>query len=147
MFDQTLRPARLLLALGLALLICGAAAGCGGRRASVQGTVTFGGRPIDGGRIFFLPEGEPVGRPTVYAAIEQGKYALPAAQGPELGRHRVEVVWHRKPGQQAQAGDQPGLITDDMVQVIPAAYNAKTTLSADVRSGSNTFDFALKKRP
>jgi len=146
-FDWTFRPTRYLPALGLALLACGLLSGCGGKRAAVGGTVTFNSQPVDGGRIFFLPEGEPVGRPTVHASIEKGKYSLPASQGPELGRHRVEIVWHRKPGKQDQAPADPGLITDDMKQVIPAAYNSKSILSADVQSGNNTFDFALKERP
>jgi hypothetical protein len=144
---RTIQPTKLLPALGLALLTSGLISGCDGKRASVQGTVTYNGQPVNGGRIFFLPEGEPVGRPTVHATIRQGNYSLAAAQGPELGRHRVEIVWHKKPGKQEQAPVQPGLITDDMEQVIPAVYNSKTTLSVDVRRGTNTCDFALKERP
>jgi hypothetical protein len=144
MSRRTSRPTRLVPVLGLALLLCGLACGCG-RRAAVRGSVTFGGRPVDGGRIFFLPEGEPAGRPAVHAPIRQGDYSLPAAGGPELGRHRVEIVWHKKPGAQAPA--EPGLVTDDMKQIIPAAYNSKTTLFVDVQRGTNTFDFALKERP
>jgi hypothetical protein len=147
MFDRTFRPTRYLPGFGLALLTCGLVSGCGGNRASVQGTVTFKDRPLDGGRIFFLPQGEPAGRPTVHATIAQGKYHLPAAEGPALGPHRVEIVWHQKPGKPGQASAEPGLITDDMKQVLPAAYNTKSTLSADVQGGTNTFDFALKERP
>jgi len=144
--DGTSRPTRSRAALGLALLACGLVAGCGGNRASVRGTVTFGEQPVNGGRIFFLPEGDPAGRPAVHATIEQGQYRLPAAQGPALGRHRVEIVWHKTPpGKRAPA--DPGLVTDDMQQVIPDAYNSKTTLFVDVQRGSNTFDFALKERP
>jgi hypothetical protein len=133
-------------ALGLALLSFGLVAGCGGNRASVRGTVTFGGQPVNGGRIFFLPEGAPVGRPAVHATIEQGKYHLPAARGPELGRHRVEIVWHKTPPGKRPPAD-PGLVTDDMQQIIPDVYNSKTTLVVDVQRGTNTFDFALKQRP
>jgi hypothetical protein len=122
-------------------------AGCAGKRAGVQGTVTLDGRLIDGGRIFFLPEGDPVGRPAVHTVIRNGKYSLAASQGPELGRHRVEIVWHRKPGKPAQPPAEPGLITDDMQQVIPAVYNSKSTLFVEVEGGTNSFDFALKERP
>jgi hypothetical protein len=133
--------------LGLALLAGGVVCGCAGKRAAVQGTVTFGGRPIHGGRIFFLPQGEPAGRPSVYAPIKEGKYYLPASQGPELGRHRVEIVWHRKPGKQGQPLTDPDLITDDMKQIIPAAYNKKSTHFVEVERGTNTFDYSLKERP
>jgi hypothetical protein len=143
-FDWTCRPTRSLAVLGLAVVICGVVSGCGNRGA-VQGTVTLDGQPVDGGRIFFVPDGDPAGRPQVYAAIAQGKYSLPASKGPEIGHYRVEIVWHKKPGKQEPPAD-PGLVTDDMKQIIPAAYNSKTTLFVDVGRGTNTFDFALKER-
>jgi hypothetical protein len=134
--------------IGLAILSSLAAAGCTGKRVSVAGAVTYDGQPVDGGRIFFIPHGDPVGRPAVHATIEQGKYHLSAAQGPESGNHRVEIVWHKKPGDKplGKPGD-PGFTTDDLVQTLPAVYNSKSTLSADVQPGSNTFDFPLKKQP
>src|SRR5262249_26809140 len=117
------RPTRPLALAGLALLTCLPAAGCG-KRASVQGTVTYANQPVAGGRIFFLPEGEPKGRPAVHATIEGGKYGLSADKGPEVGKHRVEIVWHRKPGGKpvGKQGD-PGFSTDDLVQTLPAIYN------------------------
>ena len=143
-FRQTCR----FILIGLALMSFLAAAGCTGKRASVAGAVTYDGQPVDGGRIFFIPQGDPVGRPAVHATIEQGKYYLPAAQGPELGKHRVEIVWHKKPGGKplGKPGD-PGFTTDDLVQTLPTVYNSKSTLSAEVQPRSNTFDFALKKHP
>jgi hypothetical protein len=130
-----------------ALLTCLFVEGCGGNRASVRGTVTYDDQPVDGGRIFFIPKGDPPGRPAVHATIEQGKYYLPAAQGPEFGTHRVEVVWHKKPGGKPLGKpSDPGFTTDDLVQTLPAIYNSKSTLSVDVQPGTNTFDFALKKQ-
>jgi hypothetical protein len=147
MFRRTCRPNQRVLVLGLALLACGPVTGCGSR---IHGTVTLDGQPIDGGRIFFLPDGEPAGRPTVHATIEGGKYSLPVPKGPKLssGKHRVEIVWHKPPPakEHLKQGD-PGFTTDDWVQTLPAVYNSKTTLFVDVQSGDNTFDFALKKRP
>jgi hypothetical protein len=136
-------PPRHFLAV-FALLMSGLLCGCAGKRATVAGSVTFKGQSVDGGRIFFLPEGEPAGRPTVEGPIKQGKYSLPAAKGPELGRHRVAIVWHRKPGRHS-APAESGLVTDDMEQVIPAIYNSKTTLSAEIQRGNNRFDFDLKE--
>jgi hypothetical protein len=148
MFLRIGRLPRRICAIGLAISICLAAAGCTGSRASVAGAVTFDEQPVNGGRIFFIPQGEPVGRPTVHATIVQGKYYLPADQGPEFGKHRVEIVWHKKPGGKppGKPGD-PGYSTDDLVQTLPAIYNSKSTLSVDVQPGSNTFDYALKKQP
>jgi hypothetical protein len=148
MFCWIIRPTRPTFVIWLALVSCLLAAGCGGKRASVQGTVTYDGEPVDGGRIHFIPQGDPPGRPAVHAVIEQGKYHLSASQGPEFGSHRVEIVWHKKPGGKplGKPGD-PGFTTDDLVQTLPAIYNSKSTLSANVQPGSNTFDFALTKPP
>jgi hypothetical protein len=123
--------------------------GCGGR-VHVHGTVTLDGQPIDGGRIFYLPEGEPKGRNTAHATIESGTYSLPVPKGPELspGKHRVEIVWHKPPpGKEHLKQGDPGFTTDNYVQVLPAAYNAKTTLFVDLQQGDNMHDFALKKHP
>jgi hypothetical protein len=148
MFRPIHRPTRRLSGFVLILVSCLVAAGCGGKRASVGGTVTYDGQPVDGGRIFFIPQGDPKGRPAVHATIEQGKYYLSASQGPEFGRHRVEIVWHKKPGGKplGKPGD-PGFSTDDLVQTLPAVYNAKSTLAVNVEPGSNTFDYALEKQP
>jgi hypothetical protein len=123
--------------------------GCG-NRVRVHGTVTLEEQPIDGGRIFFLPEGDPKGRNTVHATIGGGKYSLPVDKGPELspGKHRVEIVWHKPPpGKERLKQGDPGFTTDDYVQVLPAAYNSRTTLFVDLQPGDNTHDFALKKHP
>jgi hypothetical protein len=148
MYRRIFRPTRLFPVIGLVLLSCLAGGGCTGKRASVDGAVTYDDQPVDGGRIFFIPQGGLVGRPAVHATIELGKYYLPAAQGPELGNHRVEIVWHKKPGGKplGKPGD-PGFTTDDLVQTLPAVYNSKSTLSVDVQPRNNTFDFSLKKQP
>jgi hypothetical protein len=148
MFCRIFRPTRRFHVIGVIFLSCLAAAGCTGKRASVAGAVTYDDHPVDGGRIFFIPQGDPAGRPAVHATIEQGKYHLSAAQGPELGNHRVEIVWHKKPGGKplGKPGD-PGFTTDDLVQTLPAVYNSKSTLSADVQPRSNNFDFTVNKHP
>src|SRR5437588_151090 len=134
------------LALGSVLLV--STLGCGGGSASVQGSITLDGQPLDGGRVFFLPEGDPKGRPTVEVKIQGGKYCLPAKLGLKPGKHRVEIVWHQPPPgkEHLQPGD-PGFTTDNWVQTVPAAYNRDTTLFEDVKAGPNELDFALTKSP
>jgi hypothetical protein len=146
---QAFRPARRILVSGLFLVFSFFVIGCGSR-VRVHGNVTFDGQPIDGGRIVFLPEGDPAGRPTAEATLDQGAYSLPVSKGPNLstGKHRVEIVWHKPPpGKEKRKPGDPGFTTDDYVQVLPAAYNSKTTLSVDLQAGDNTFDFALKRHP
>jgi len=120
--------------------------GCGSSGSAVKGAVTFDGESMNGGRIFFLPDGEPVGRPTVEVPIENGKYCVREKMGLRPGKHRVEIVWHKAPpGKEHLKPGDPGFTTDNWIQTIPAAYNSKTTLFAELRPGANTFDFALKK--
>jgi hypothetical protein len=78
-----------LVVVGLALAGCGR--GDGPARHRVKGTVTFEGKPVEFGAIFFEPT-ESVGKiaPTVYLPVRDGKYDT-NDQGPAAGRYRVVV--------------------------------------------------------
>jgi hypothetical protein len=119
------------------------AAGCGGGppRASVEGTVTYDGTPIDGGQISFLSV-EAKGL-NADAEIKDGKYHLDANKGPALGGQRVRILWFKKTGKQVVGNDPPNLV-DETIQVIPKKYNDPTGLTADIKAGKNTFNFELK---
>ena len=62
-------------------------------------------------------------------------YSIKVPDGPLTSR-----LQHLKPG-------DPGFTTDNWIQTVPVAYNAKTTLFQDLKPGSNSFDFALTKQP
>jgi len=127
--------------LALSLLVL---SGCS-RRAAVEGAVNFAGAPVDGGRIIFNPTEEGGKVPPVSADIVGGKYSLPAASGPVPGQYRVEITWKKKTGKQIDTPGDPGVKMDETVEAIPPTYNgAKTTLTADVKSGANKIDFDLK---
>jgi hypothetical protein len=85
------RPRTGLCALALLWLV---SAGCGGDgldRHRVRGTVTFQGKPVEFGAVFFEPT-ESVGKvaPTVYLPVRDGKYDT-GDKGPIPGRYRVTV--------------------------------------------------------
>ncbi len=123
------------------------ATGCGDSgppRAGAEGTVTFDGAPIDGGRIMFIAA-DKKGGANAHADIKDGKYALPIGKGPSPGGHRVEIVWFKKTGKQIVGSDPPNLV-DEKIQVLPKNYNTASTLSADIKSGKNTVNFDLKAR-
>jgi len=70
------------------------ALGCGGdglTRYPVKGTVTFQGKPVEFGAIFFEPTAS-VGEvaPTVYLPVRDGKYDA-GQEGPVKGKYRVVV--------------------------------------------------------
>ena len=77
-----------LAVLGLALAGC---SGDGLRRYRVRGAVTFQGKPVEFGAIFFEPT-ESVGKlaPTVYLPVRDGRYDA-EDKGPVAGKYRVVV--------------------------------------------------------
>lgn len=78
------------------LLLCGVvlAGGCGEKpldRIRIRGTVTYQGKPVENGAIFFEPT-ESVGKiaPTVYLPVRDGKFDA-EDNGPIKGKYRVTV--------------------------------------------------------
>jgi hypothetical protein len=121
--------------LALALLL----SGCAGT-ATVQGTVTWQGHPVERGKISFLPEDDK--GPVVGTDIIQGKYR--ATQVP-LGKKRVDIEIidasiYLKPLENtekaAPASPQPS--------PPPATIRG---LAAQVDKGEQTLDFALPAAP
>lgn len=129
------------------------ALGCGSGdtpRASAKGQVTFDGQPLKKGTITFQPMGANAGG-SASAEIVDGKYDLPRGRGPGVGQHRVEVLAIRNNGQKRPAFAYPPdypLEKREMVegieQYIPARYNHKSELTADVKAGDQTINFELK---
>jgi hypothetical protein len=127
-------------ALALVLL-----AGCGGDKASIEGTVTFDGAPVDGGAITFLPEGDSKEAARGGAQITDGKYTVNSATGLPAGKYKVEIVWKKKTGKQIPNTSDPGTTVDETKQVLPMKYNSKTELTVEIKSGSNRgVNFDLK---
>jgi hypothetical protein len=136
------RAARaLILAIALVTL-----AGCS-RRAAVQGTVTLAGAPVDGGSIRFTPAGGGTGAAAPLAApIQGGKYAIDGSPAPSPGSYRVEISWKKKTGRKVPTPGDSAVPMDETAEAIPPNYNSSSTLTADVKSGSNTLNFDLKSR-
>lgn len=134
---RVIRAARL-AAVGLLL----AAAGCGAGTADVTGTVKYDGTPLDLGAITFVPDGD--GKAAkVSTRFYDGKYTIPAADGLKPGKYKVEINWLKKTGKQIPTGDGPPM--DERKEGLPDKYHQKSTLTADVKGGPNTLDFALEK--
>ncbi len=116
-------------------------AGCGGpdNVGRVSGKVTLNGQPLPGAVVRF----EPVAGNAPSAGItnESGEYTLKYTRefaGAEIGKHTVRVSTFS--GGDADA-DPP---KPSSPEKLPAKYNAKSELTADVKSGSNTIDFPLE---
>jgi hypothetical protein len=134
-------PVPHLCRLAVPALAALALSGCGPSR--IQGTVRYGGEPVDQGGIAFVREGvqsDPENRAT--GAIQEGRYSLEKAPAP--GAYRVQIYWHKKTGRKIGPPDQA---TDERKQAIPPRYNEKTELKVEVKPGRNTLDFDLPAEP
>ncbi len=115
------------------------AAGCGDssmKRHAITGNVSYDGKPVEDGRIQFRSN---EGR-AFSAIIKGGKYEMES----EVGNMKVEITGQKPiPGKFILGeGDDK---TQASEQYIPAKYNTATTLTTEVKSGSNDIPFELAK--
>ena len=131
--------------LRLALITALVLSGCGGKESGipVSGEVTFQGRPLDQGSIEFSPA---EGQGTISGApIMNGRYEIPADHGLQPGKYDVRISSTIAPPVREFAFEEaPPKVAAEAKQRIPAKYNSKTTLQADLKeSGENKFDYHI----
>jgi hypothetical protein len=122
--------------------------GCGGSNlATVQGNVTFDGKPVEQGLIVFEPA-DGAG-PVAGGTIQNGKYRLASEGGVVPGKMIVRISAVRATGRKVEAGPPapPGKMVDEVSPYIPAIYNEKSTLTIQVAAGTVTQHFELLSRP
>lgn len=125
---------------GLSALGCLLAFGCQGSGPAaypVTGSVTFDEEPVADGEIVFLS----VDNSAAPAAgkITAGSFSATVPPGPKKVEIRAARMEPLPAGQTGAMGE-----TETMVDYIPARYNAKTELTAEVEAGGkNQFTFAL----
>ena len=112
--------------------------GCGGEKpAEVSGTVSMDGTPLPEGEILFLaadnsktPEAGP---------IKDGKYSLTVSPGAK----KVQIKASRPTSK-----PDPVMGVAAKESMLGPEYNEKTTLTADIKPGSNPgVDFKVKALP
>jgi hypothetical protein len=111
--------------------------GCGygeNSRVPVQGKVAVDGAPVEDGAISFVPTA--TGLQKASGTVKNGTYSIPAAQGPNPGMYRVEVVVRKKTGRQVGTPGDAEVKMDEVAEV-----GTTGSLSADVKAKANTFDF------
>ncbi|MEN6492877.1 MAG: hypothetical protein ABFD16_01180 [Thermoguttaceae bacterium] len=108
---------------------------------TVSGSVTFDGTSVADGQIVFRDEAGQI--PTAAGPIAAGQFSFSSQAGPK----RVEITAMRDiPGKMDRAN--PGESVPAREMYIPAVYNTKSTLTAEVSpSGKNQFTFELKSKP
>jgi len=125
--------------LGLAFF---ALAGCSNRpknvARSVTGKVTVGGQPLAGARIIFTPkEG---GSPAMGKTDDQGNYKLSwsrGIEGAQIGENAVSI---------STLVEGPPSSKPEVPEKVPLKYRENPP-TADVKRGSNVFNFDLEAGP
>jgi hypothetical protein len=117
--------------------------GCSGAKLpGVSGKVTMDGNPVDKATVVFNPIGES-GRPAIGTTNSSGNYSLmfsSQTKGIKPGKYQVTIRTYSEP-----VDDGSGeMVGESRPETIPDAYNAKTTLEADVPADGGTFNFELK---
>lgn len=110
----------------------------------VQGAVTMDGAPLASVQVVFSPES---GRPSTGLTDAAGKYTLTYIRdikGAVPGKHsvRIESVPAVPSDPEAATKDVPA----SHKETIPAKYNVKSTLTAEVKPGENVIDFPLESQ-
>ena len=83
----------ILLGLATAMLVTGCSGSDGPERYSLEGSVTYGGKPVPGGQIAFEPDGTKGNRgPASYATISDGAFATDKGKGTVGGPHIVRIL-------------------------------------------------------
>jgi hypothetical protein len=127
-------------------------AGCGGPadglpRQAVGGTVRFKGEPLKEGLIQFQPastgEATAAGGP-----IFDGKYSIGQSEGLVPGKYQVIISGIKAeaaaPKTEIPGESKPAPVAKDP---IPAEYNARSMLTAEIKKGAaNQFDFDLQSK-
>ena len=133
-------------------------AGCGGgptdqpELGQVTGTVTLDGQPLSGIDVVFTPQN---GRPARGKTNAEGKYDLiyiRDTRGTKTGHNRVEIAPieegdddSAEPGDDSAPSPKPTAARSRKPKV-PAQYNTKSILEANVQPGENVFDYKLDSK-
>lgn len=140
-----LRALKSMHAVAAAVVI---SAGCNSQFASVEGSVAYDGKPVENGTISFDPADGLSS--SAGCMIEGGKYRIDRIIP---GKKIVRISAQRKTGRKVPLSTimparmcPPGAMTDEIIRYIPPCYDSQSELTADVGSGSNSFEFDLKPR-
>ena len=117
--------------------------GCGQevQIATVKGQVVMDGNPVAGALVVFQPEH---GRPSNGKTDDQGQYELNYSQsekGAVVGLHSVRITTG-----QAASTSEGKVVQAAVPEKLPARYNSKSELTADVTAGDNEVDFTLESK-
>jgi hypothetical protein len=114
--------------------------GCGGPQfGNVSGQVTLDGKPLPDIAVRFEDEG---GSATIARTDKSGHYELRYTvdqPGAPVGKHKVTIF--------TPAPISEGTGERAPAEIVPAKYNVKSTLTQEIKRGSQTCNFELTSKP
>jgi hypothetical protein len=111
-------------------------------RGPLEGTVTLNGKPVGKGLIRFMAI-DPNGI-NVLANITEGKYHVPAAEGPAKGKYRIEFSVPSATKRRVPNDDIPGQFIEEAPETLPPRYHRNSDIVRDYDpANSQAYDFNL----
>ena len=142
-----------LIVAGIAVVSCGCLGGEGPVVGKVSGLVTLDGNPLENATVSFHPES---GRGSVGRTGTNGRYELlyvKGRKGATVGPHKVTItsrVWAEESRQvdydENPESGTPNVQARDEILLPKYHLREETILSADVKAGSNEFNFELESK-
>lgn len=129
----------------IAVLALQGCSGSGPRLAEVTGKVTLDSSPVSRATVEFIPESAG-GSPSLAVTDKDGNYRLAYSQdrfGALIGKHNVRITT-KKISKDELPDD--GSASNIAFVELPKKYGAIGTLTADVKSSSNSIDFSLQSK-
>lgn len=123
------------------LLYSGCGGGSGPGLVGVNGTITMDGKPLADASVTFTPDGAGEGgftSPAYGKTDSNGYYFLAysiSKKGANPGKYKVSI--------RTQAEAEPDEGIKARPETVPAKYNEKSELVAEVKKGGGPYDFAL----
>jgi hypothetical protein len=128
------------------VILTGCSQPAGPKTMRVWGDVSFDGKPVEDGSITFESTD---GSPPAQSLIKAGHYDLAAESGPVAGKtYVVKINAMAKTGKTVPNVMGDGAPTMDLlVETIPAAFNAQSTIKKTIAADAdkNQFHFKLQK--
>jgi hypothetical protein len=112
----------------------------GPQRTVVSGAVTFKGKPVANGKIWFVPN-QASNAPTTVASIVDGNYVANGRGGVPVGVQKVQIEAYQSVSPQtAPAGPRPPTANLPRLgpQFLPAKYNTNSQLTLTIEPGVAT---------
>lgn len=146
------RSLTITLSMAFCLIViagCSSESDSRGERVGVEGTVLLDGEPLQNARIIFIGNSGQ-GQLKAIVSVTDGAFVFQTANGPLPGTNRIEIhpeAMDLEAFEAARGGD-PNKKVDPKLIKIPAKYNTKSELTAEVKldRDQNKFEFELTSK-